>query len=137
MNMSRWCWFPVLALCVAGCASSRSGSRSSSGSATERRAEELEARNAEIRAELDRKRAELQQSFQVMARAEGAAGLNGLGCAGVAPANAQVQGLPRSGAIHAQFQLRGQPHHMTATFSPPRKVGDWRVSQGTCKVVGP
>ena len=137
MNMSRWCWLPVLALCAAGCASGRSGARSSSGPATENRAELLEARNAELRAELDRKRAELQQSYQAMAQAEGAAGLNNLGCAGVAPANAQVQGLPQSGAVHARFQLRGQPHHMTATFSAPRKVGGWRVSQGTCRVVKP
>jgi hypothetical protein len=137
MNMSRWYWLPVLALCAAGCASGRSGSRASSGSATERRAEELEARNAELRAELDRKRAELQQSYQVMAQAEGAAGLSNLGCAGVAPANAQMQGMPRSGAIHAQFQLRGQLHRMTATFAAPRTAGAWRVSQGTCKVVGP
>jgi hypothetical protein len=91
-----------------------------------------------MRAELDRKKAELQQSYQAMAQAEGAAGLNNLGCAGVAPANAQVQGLPQSGALHARFQLRGQPHRMTATFSPARTVGAWRVSQGTCKVgVGP
>lgn len=137
MNMSRWCWLPVLALCAAGCASGRSGARSSPGSATEQRAEELEARNEALRAELSRKKAELQQSFQVMAQAEGAAGLGNLGCAGLAPANAQVQGLPRTGAIHARFQLRGQPHHMKATFSSPRPVGGWRVSQGTCKVVGP
>ena len=97
----------------------------------------LEARNEAIRAELSRKKAELQQSFQGMAQAEGAAGLNGLGCAGVAPANAPMQGLPQSGAVHAQFQLRGQPHRMTATFSSPRPMGGWRVSQGTCKVVGP
>ncbi|HEX5745955.1 MAG TPA: hypothetical protein VFZ09_06910 [Archangium sp.] len=137
MNMSRWCWLPVLALCAAGCASSRSGARASSGSATERRANELEARNAELRAELERKRAELQQSYQVMAQAESAAGLNNLACAGVAPASAQVPGLPQSGAVHARFQLRGQPYSMTATFSAPRKAGEWRVSQGTCRVVGP
>jgi hypothetical protein len=135
--MSRWCWLPVLALCAAGCASGRSGSRSSSGSATAQRAEELEARNEALQAELSRKQAELQQSFQTMAQAEGAAGLNNLGCAGVAPANAQVQGLPQSGAVHARFMLRGQPHRMTATFSAPRAVGGWRVSQGSCKVVGP
>lgn len=133
--MSRWCWLPVLALCVAGCASKRSAARSPSDPATEQRAEALEARNAELRAEVDRKRAELQQSYQVMAQAEGAAGLNNLGCAGVAPANAQAPGLPQSGAVHARFLLRGQPHHMTVTFAPPRTLGGWRVSQGTCKVV--
>ncbi len=137
MNMSRWCWLPVLALCAAGCASGRSGARASSGSATAQQAEELEARNEALRAELSRKQAELQQSYQAMAQAEGAAGLNNLGCAGVAPANAQVQGLPQSGAIHARFQLRGQPHRMTVTFSPARTSGGWRMSQGTCKVVGP
>ncbi|MCY1081238.1 hypothetical protein [Archangium lansingense] len=135
--MSRWCWLPVLALCAAGCASGRSGSRASSGSSAEQRAEALEARNEELRAELSRKKAELQQSFQGVTQVEGAAGLNNLGCVGVAPTNAQVQGLPRSGAIHAQFQLRGQPHRMTATFSSPRTVGGWRVAQGNCKVVGP
>jgi hypothetical protein len=135
--MSRWCWLPVLALCAAGCASGRSASRSSSGSAAEQQAEELEARNEALRAELSHKQAQLRQSFQTLAREEGAAGLNGLGCAGVAPANAQVQGLPRSGAVHARFQLRGQPHSMTATFSAPRTMGAWRVSQGSCKVVGP
>lgn len=137
MNMSRWCWLPVLALCAAGCASGRSSARSSSNPATEQRIQELEARNEALRAELSRKKAELRQSFQVMAQVEGAAGLNNLGCAGVAPANAQVRGLPRSGAVHAQFQLRGQPHRMTATFSSARPVGGWRVAQGTCKVVGP
>ena len=135
--MARWYWWPVLALCAAGCASGRSSARSSSGSSTEQRVQEMEARNEALRAELSRKQAELQQSFQVMAQVEGAAGLNNLGCAGVAQANAQVQGLPRSSAVHAQFQLRGQPHRMTATFSSARPVGGWRVSQGTCKVVGP
>jgi hypothetical protein len=72
-----------------------------------------------------------------MAQAEGAAGLNDLGCVGMSPASAPVQGLPQSGAVHARFQLRGQPHRMTATFSPARTSGGWRMSQGTCKVVGP
>ncbi len=137
MTISRWYWVPVLALCVAGCASSRRGSRASSGSATEQRAQELEARNDAMRQELSRKKAELQQSFQTMAQAEGSAGLGSLGCAGVAPANAPMQGLPRSGAVHAQFNLRGQSYRMTTTFSAPRPVGGWRVSQGTCRVVGP
>ncbi len=137
MTISRWYWVPVLALCAAGCASGRRASRAPSGSATEQRAQDLEARNEAMREELSRKKAELQQSFQTMAQAEGAAGLGSLGCAGVAPANAQMQGLPRSGAVHAQFSLRGQPYRMTATFSAPRPAGGWRVSQGTCRVVGP
>ncbi|HEX8820579.1 MAG TPA: hypothetical protein VF794_11685 [Archangium sp.] len=136
MRMSRWYWGPVLALCVAGCASNR-GARASSGSATERRADELEARNAAMQQELNRKQAELQQSFQALAQAEGAAGLNNLGCVGVSPANAQLQGLPRSGAVHAQFLLRGQPYRMTATFTAPRTSGPWRLSKGTCIVVKP
>ncbi|PTL81910.1 hypothetical protein DAT35_19005 [Vitiosangium sp. GDMCC 1.1324] len=127
---------PVLALCAAGCASGRGASRSS-GSSTEQRVEALEARNQELQAELSRKTAELQQSFQVMAQAEGAAGLNNLACVGVAPANAQVQGLPRSGAVHAQFSVRGQPNRMTVTYSAPRTAGGWRLSQGSCKVVRP
>jgi hypothetical protein len=132
--MSRWYWWPVLALCAAGCASGRGGR---SGSATERRLEELEARNAAMQEELNRKQAELRQSFQALAQAEAAAGLNNLGCVGVAPANAQVQGLPRSGAAHAQFVLRSQPHRMTISFAPPRPSGPWRLSQGTCTVVKP
>ncbi|HEX8433991.1 hypothetical protein [Archangium sp.] len=135
MNKSRWCWLPVLALCAAGCASSK-GARSSppGSSATEQRAAELEARNAAMQQELRGKQGELSQSFQAMAQAEAAAGLTGLGCVGVAPANAQLQGLPRSGAVHARFLLRSQPHQMTVTFSPPRTSGKWRLSQGTCTV---
>ncbi len=128
----------MLALCAAGCASSK-GARSSSsgGSATEQRAQELEARNSAMQQELSRKQVELSQSFQAMARAESAAGLNNLGCVGVAPANAQVQGLPRSGAVHARFLLKSQPHQVTVTFSPARNSGGWRMSQGTCRVVKP
>lgn len=137
MNMSRWCWLPVLALCAAGCASSRGARSSSSGSATEQRANELEARNEAMQQELNRKQVELSQSFQAMAQAEGAAGLNGLGCVGLAPANAQLQGLPRSGAVHARFLLKSQPHQVTVTFSAPRTSAGWRMSQGTCKVVKP
>jgi hypothetical protein len=132
--MSRWCWWPVLVLCAAGCASGK-GARS--GSATERRLEELEARNAAMQQELSHKQVELSRSFQALAQAEAAAGLNNLGCVGVSPANAQVQGLPRSGAVHAQFLLRGQPHRMTVTFAAPRTSGPWRLSQGTCTVVKP
>lgn len=101
------------------------------------RAQDLETRNEAMRSELSRKQAELQQSFQSMAQAENAAGLGSLGCAGVTPANAQMPGLPRSGAVHAQFNLRGQPYRMTTTFAQPRPAGGWRVAQGTCKVVGP
>jgi hypothetical protein len=137
MIRSRWCWLPVLTLCAAGCASSRGARSSSSGSATERRAEELEARNAAMQQELSRKQVELSQSFQKVVQAESAAGLNNLGCVGLAPANAQLQGLPRSGAVHARFLLKSQPHQMTATFSAPRTSGAWRISQGTCKVVRP
>jgi hypothetical protein len=137
MKPSRGSWVAVLVLCAAGCASSRKGARASSGSATEQRAGSLEARNEELQAELSRKQAELRQSFQTMAQAESAAGLNDLGCVGVAPVHAQVQGLPRSGAVHARFNLRGQPYRMMATFSAPRTSGPWRVSQGTCTVVGP
>ena len=134
MRMSRWYWWPVLALCAAGCASGRGGR---SGSATERRLAELEARNTAMQQELSRKQVELSQSFQALAQAEAAAGLNNLGCVGMAPANAQVQGLPRSGAVHAQFVLRSQPHRMTISFAPPRTSGPWRMSQGTCIVVKP
>jgi hypothetical protein len=132
--MSRWYWWPVLALCAAGCASGRGGR---SGSATARRLEELEARNVAMQQELSRKQVELSQSFQALAQAEAAAGLNNLGCVGVAPANAQVQGMPRSGAVHAQFVLQSQPYRMTITFAPARTSGPWRMSQGTCTVVKP
>ena len=134
MRMSRWYGWPVLALCAVGCASGRGGR---SSSATERRLEELEARNEAMQQELSRKQVELNQSFQALAQAEAAAGLNNLGCIGVAPANAQVQGMPRSGAVHAQFVLRSQPHRMTISFAPPRTSGPWRISQGTCTVVQP
>jgi len=134
MKMSRWYGWPVLALCAAGCASGRGGR---SGSATQRRLEDLEARNAAMQQELSRKQVELNQSFQALSQAEAAAGLNNLGCVGVAAATGQVQGLPRSGAVHAQFDLRGQPHRMTITFAPPRASGPWRLSQGTCTVVKP
>jgi hypothetical protein len=133
MRTSRWCLWPVLALCAAGCASGRGASRSS-GSATEQRAQELEARNAALQAELSGKQAELQRSFQTMAQAEAAAGLNNLACVGVSPVSAPVPGLPRSGAEHARFMLRGQPYRMTATFSASRTQGGWRLAQGNCRV---
>lgn len=124
----------MLVLCAAGCASGKGALRSSSGSATEQRAAELEARNAELQAELSGKQAELQKSFQTMAQAEGAAGLNNLACVGVSPVSAPVTGLPRSGAVHARFMLRGQPYRMTATFASSRTQGAWRMAPGTCKV---
>ena len=131
MKMARRGWWSVLALCVAGCASDKGASR---GSSTEQRAQELEARNAQMQEDIRRQEAELQRSFQALTQAEAAAGLNNLACVGVAPASAQVPGLPRSGAVHAQFQVRGQAYRMTATFSAPRNAGGWRLSQGTCRV---
>lgn len=124
MRTSRWCWWPVLALCAAGCASGKSAQR----------AAELEARNTQMQSELSAKQAELVKSFQTVSQAEAAAGLNNLACAGVSPASAQVPGLPRSGAEHARFSLRGQPYRMVATFSASRTQGAWRLAPGTCKV---
>jgi hypothetical protein len=133
MTMARE-WLPLMVLCAVGCASGKSGSRGESGSATERRAAELEAQNEALRAELSRQDAALHQAFQTLTQAENVAGLNNLACVGVAPTSAQVPGLPRSGAVHAQFMLRGQSYRMLATFAPARAVGPWRLSQGTCKV---
>jgi hypothetical protein len=134
MRTSRWCVWPVLALCAAGCASGKGASRASSGSATEQRAAELEARNAGLQAELSARQAELVKSFQTVSQAEGAAGLNNLACVGVSPVSAPVPGLPRSGAEHARFSLRGQSYRLMATFAASRTQGAWRLAPGTCKV---
>jgi hypothetical protein len=133
---------PVLVLCAAGCAStkSRRGAReapSAGEQGLEQRAEEAEARVREQREVLRRKEEELRQSFQAMARAESAAGLGNLGCALVMPASEQMPGVPRSGAVYARFNLRRQPYRMTASFAAPRASGGWRVSQGTCQVGSP
>lgn len=133
MKTSRWCLWPVLALCAAGCASGKGASRSS-GSSTEQRAAELEARNAQMQAELSAKQTELVKFYQTVSQAEGSAGLSNLACVGVSPASAPVQGLPRSGAEHARFALRGQAYRMMATFSSSRTQGAWRLAPGTCKV---
>lgn len=114
----------ALALCAAGCASSKDAAR----------AQELETSNEALAVEVRRQDAELQKSYQTMAEAERAAGLGVLGCMGVSPARAPVPDLPRSGAIHAQFQLRGQPYRMSITYAAPRQVAGWLESQGTCKV---
>ena len=100
----------------------------------ERRTAELEARNGELRAEVERQRAALLQSFPEVSQAESTAGLNGLACVGVSPASAPVPGLPQSGAVYGRFGLRGQPYRQTATFAAPRTSGGWRLSQGTCRV---
>jgi hypothetical protein len=129
----------VLVLGMTGCASRRRSARAATPSdpAAEQQAQELEARNEALRAELSRKRSELQQSFSAATEAETAAGLRGLGCAVVSPAAAAAPALPRPGSTHAQFTLRRQPYRMTATFAAPRTTGGWRVAQGTCTVVTP
>jgi hypothetical protein len=133
-----WC-LCVLVLGLAGCASKRRSARASTPSdpAAEQQAAEMEAKTQELRAELSRKRSELQQSFSAATEAENAAGLRGLGCALVSPAAAAAPVLPRPGSTHAQFTLRRQPYRMTAAFSTPRTTGGWRVVQGTCTVVTP
>jgi hypothetical protein len=139
MKLLPVCWLCVLVVFMAGCASKRRSARASAPTdpAAEQKAQELEAQNEALRAELSRKRSELAQSFSAATEAENAVGLRGLGCAVVSPAAAAAPALPRPGSTHVQFTLRRQPYRMTAAFSTPRTTAGWRVAQGTCTVVTP
>lgn len=129
----------ALAVLAAGCGSSSKSRRppAASEEGMELRAEELEEKNRELEAQLSQKQAGFEEAFRKATQAEAAAGLVNLGCVGVTPASAPAPGMPRSGTPHAQLGLSRKAFRMLPTFSGPRNVGGWRVSQGTCTVVSP
>ncbi|MBU8896068.1 hypothetical protein KRR26_10655 [Corallococcus sp. M34] len=133
----------LAALCVllatVGCASRSAGRNPNmaSDASMEKRADALEERNQQLREELRRKEAEVEQSFAAVTRAEDAAQLGSLGCAGATPSASPARGLPRSGAVHAKLALQRQSYRVTTSFTPARTVGTWKVSQGTCQVASP
>jgi hypothetical protein len=131
---SKW-YLPVALLLVAsGCSS---GNASRRGASLEERAEALEVSNRALQEQIRQKEAQVDQAFASATQAENAAGLQGLGCAGVMPAKAAPKGLPRSGDVHARLGLSHQSYKMTATFTPARTQGGWRVAQGNCRVSSP
>ncbi|MFL5345948.1 MAG: hypothetical protein ACJ8AT_14250 [Hyalangium sp.] len=132
---SKWCLPVALLLLASGCSSGSAATRG--GSSPDARADELEEHNRALQAELSQKNAQVEQAFASATRAENAAGLQNLGCAGVMPAKAPPKGLPRSGEVHGKLGLAHQSYKMTATFSPPRAAGNWRVVQGNCRVTSP
>lgn len=127
----------ALLLLAAGCASESSAKKrggNASNPAMDARVQELEARNQELREQLRRKEAEIEQSFSATTQAESAAGLRGLDCAGVTPAASPAPGLPRSGTVHSRLKLSRRAFQLAPTFSSARNTGGWRVSPGTCQV---
>jgi Tfp pilus assembly protein FimV len=132
---SKWCLPVALLLLASGCSSGNASRRG--GNSLEARAEELEESNRALQAQLSQKNAQVEQAFASATQAENAAGLQGLGCAGVMPAKGAPKGLPRSGDVHARLGLAHQSYKMTATFSAPRAAGNWRVVQGNCRVTSP
>jgi hypothetical protein len=121
----------ALLLLAAGCASESGAKR---GGGTDARVQELEARNQELREELRRKEAQLEQSFSATTQAEAAAGLRGLDCAGVMSASAPARGMPRSGTVHSKLKLNRRAFQLAPSFSTARNAGGWKVSPGTCQV---
>ncbi|NMO20883.1 hypothetical protein HPC49_36705 [Pyxidicoccus fallax] len=119
-------------LLATGCAS-ESGAKRGGGS-SDARVQELEARNAELREELRRKEAEIEQSFAATTQAEAAAGLRSLDCAGVTPASSPARGMPRSGAVHSKLKLNHRALQLAPSFSGARTTGGWKVSPGNCQV---
>ena len=126
----------LLLLLAAGCASERGAKRggNTSDPAMNARVQELEARNQELREQLRRKEAEIEQSFSATTQAESAAGLRGLDCAGVTPASSPASGMPRSGSVHSRLKLSRRAFQMAVNFSSARNTGGWRVSPGTCQL---
>ncbi|HZI16432.1 MAG TPA: hypothetical protein VE153_39065 [Myxococcus sp.] len=126
----------ALLLLAAGCASESSAKRGGNASnpAMDARVQELEARNQELREQLRRKEAEIEQSFSATTQAESAAGLRGLDCAGVTPAGSPAQGMPRSGTVHSRLKLARRAFQLAPNFSSARNSGGWRVSPGTCQL---
>jgi hypothetical protein len=133
MGRLKWC-LPAALLLASACSSGNSSRR---GTSLEDRAQQLEESNKALQAELFQKNAQVEQAFASATQAENTTGLQGLGCAGVMPAKATPKGMPRSGEVHARLGLAHQSYKMTATFPPPRAAGNWRVSQGSCRVTSP
>ncbi|MFP2931604.1 hypothetical protein ACLESO_41750, partial [Pyxidicoccus sp. 3LG] len=120
-------------LLAAGCAS-ESGAKRGGDSGSEQRAQELEARNQQLREELRRKEAEIEQAFTAATQAENASGLRGLDCAGVMAASAPARGMPRSGSVHSRLKLQHRALQLAPSFSAARSTGGWKVSPGNCQV---
>ncbi|MCP3142813.1 hypothetical protein [Pyxidicoccus xibeiensis] len=123
----------ALTLLAAGCASD-SGAKRGADAPTDARAQDLEARNQELREELRRKQAEIEQAFSATTQAENAAGLRGLDCAGVMSASAPARGMPRSGSVHSRLKLQHRAFQLAPGFSAARTTGGWKVSPGNCQV---
>lgn len=127
----------ALLLLAAGCASesgAKRGGNKASDPAAGARVQELEARNQELREQLRRKEAEIEQSFSATTQAEASAGLRGLDCAGVTPASSPAAGMPRSGTVHSRLKLSRRAFQLAPSFSSARNSGGWRVSPGTCQL---
>ena len=132
---SKWCLPVALLLLASGCSSGKASTRG--GGSLDDRASALEEQNRALQAELSQKNAQVEQAFAAATQAENAAGLQNLGCVGVMPAKGAPRGIPSSGNVHARLGLAHQSYRMTATFSPPRAAGNWRVVQGNCRVTSP
>lgn len=132
---SKWCLPVALLLLASGCSSGNASRRG--GGSLDARAEQLEESNRALLAELNNKNAQVEQAFTAATQAENAAGLQGLGCAGVMPAKAPPKGMPRSGDVHTKLAVTHQSYKMTATYSAPRTAGGWKVAQGNCRVTSP
>ena len=133
-GLAKWCLPAALLVLAAGCSSGNSARR---GTSLEDHADQLEEENRALQVALSQKNAQVEQAFATATQAESAAGLQGLGCAGVMSAKAPPKGMPRSGDVHARLGLAHQSYRMTATFAAPRAVGNWRVAQGTCRESSP
>jgi Tfp pilus assembly protein FimV len=132
---SKWCLPVALLVLATGCSSGKASRRG--GGSLEARAQELEESNRALQEQLNQKNAQVEQAFASATQAENAAGLQGLGCAGVMPAKSPPKGMPRAGDVHGRLGLSHQSYRMTATWSAPRAAGSWRVAQGNCRVASP
>ncbi len=98
-----------------------------------KRLKDLKKKNAEMSAELAKKKAESQQLFQQVSAAENAAGFRGLSCHGVASAKAPDPGFPVTGVPHARLRVKRGTFVMSATFEAARPAGAWRTYPGNCQ----
>jgi outer membrane murein-binding lipoprotein Lpp len=126
----------ALALLAAGCSSRSKAKRpmTEEDRRLDARAQEVEAKNRELAAQLQQREAQIELAFSETTRAENAAGMTDLGCSGLTPAQAPARGMPRPGVEHVRVQLRRKLIRMTPNFST-RSVGGWRQFQGGCQVV--
>ncbi len=115
----------TLAMCLGGCASSKS---SRSGGADLARQEE---ENRRLRAELGAKNAAAEQAWAAANRAESQAQVAGASCSQIS--STQGGAAARSGANHGSVTLNGT-FHLRPKFSSPRSAGPVQVTSATCQV---